>query len=307
MKKIVILVVAALATVMSFGQEQEESSKKLTFAYDAGADIVSAYLWRGQYNGGLSFQPTLDLGWDSKHTSFRIGAWASVGASDWGFRKNLPIDEENGINPNTYFVPELDVLATVNLWGVTLGFTHYYYFNGSNFFSWNKPAQWMENERLGTNTSTTELTIGYDFSTLDLCGLYFTWNTTLAGNDFQTNKEDEYILDENGNVKRNFSTYVEIGYNHSWEDLGLTLGGFVGFVPWSSALYYTSDKKFAITCVSLRLDKEWEFDACSLDLYAQGMINPTYINKDNAYIKASGDNKLYNQTLNGCIGLGIWF
>ncbi len=32
------------------------------FAYDAGAEVVSAYIWRGQYNGGLSLQPDLEVG-----------------------------------------------------------------------------------------------------------------------------------------------------------------------------------------------------------------------------------------------------
>ena len=28
---------------------------EVNFAYEAGAEVVSSYLWRGQYNGGLSF------------------------------------------------------------------------------------------------------------------------------------------------------------------------------------------------------------------------------------------------------------
>ncbi len=302
MKKIVTLVVAALATVMSFGQEQAEgNTKTLSFAYDAGAEVVSAYIWRGQYNGGLSFQPTLDLGWDSEHTSFRFGAWGSVGASDWMFRQ-LDMSDENieaiyGCNPNTYFVPELDIYGTVNLWGVTLGFTHYYYFGGSNFFSWDKVANWDE-EKLDNNTSTTEITTGYDFSTLDLCGLYFTWNTMVAGNDF--------AYTEDGDIdKRAFSSYLEIGYDYTWENPGITLGGAIGMVPWASD-YYGTDK-FAVTNLQLKLNKTWSFDVCELDLFAQGSINPTGINKENAYIKGSGDEKIGVQQLNGCIGLGVWF
>lgn len=294
MKKIVILVVAALATVMSFGQEQaEENTKTLSFAYDAGAEVVSAYIWRGQYNGGLSFQPTLDLGWDSEHTSFRFGTWWNIGASDWKFQKE-----------GTYFVPELDIYGTFNLWGATLGFTHYYYFGGSKFFCWDKVANWDE-DKLDTNTSTTEITIGYDFSVLDLCGLYFTWNTMVAGNDFKTDEEDEYILDENDKLKRNFSTYLEIGYDYTWEKPGLTLGGAIGMVPWASD-YYGTDK-FAVTNLTLKLNKMWDLDVCELDLYAQGMINPTGINKENAYIAGTGDEKIGEQRLNGCIGLGVWF
>lgn len=283
MKKLLVSAVAALATLVSFAQEAES----FAFGYDAGADIVSAYIWRGQYNGGLSFQPTLDLGWDSEHTSFRFGTWWNVGASDWKFQKE-----------GTFFVPELDVYGTINLWGVTLGFTHYYYFGGSKFFCWDKVEAWKTNPDWENNTSTTEVTIGYDFSTLDLCGLYFTWNTMVAGNDFAYTEEGE--ID-----KRAYSSYLEVGYDYTWENPGITLGGAVGMVPWASD-YYGTDK-FAVTNLTLKLNKAWDFDACELDLYAQGSINPTGINKENAYINGTGDEKIGEQRLNGCIGLGVWF
>lgn len=307
MKKRTFIVVLCTAVLLFAGTHvcAQEGEGIINFGYDAGLDIVSAYLWRGQYVGGLSAQPTLDIGWDSEHTSFRFGGWASVGASDWKFQKGL--EETELGNPNTYFVPEIDVIGSLNLWGVTMGFSHYYYFNGSNFFCSYKMDQWKEwalNEadEFYNNTSTTEISLGYDFSTLDLCGLYFNWNMTVNGNDFRyIYNEDDELED----IKRNWSSYIEIGYNHEFEDQGLTLGGFIGFVPWASETYF--NEKFAVNCLSLRLDKEWDFDVCSLNLYAQGMINPSLINKENAYINAAGDEKLYCQQLNGCIGLGIWF
>ncbi len=292
--------------VVSQVKEQKNDEKPLTFAYDAGVDIVSAYLWRGQYCGGLSAQPTLNVGFDNEYVSFRIGAWANLGASDWKFQKGL---EENEFgNPNTYFVPELDVIGSINACGITIGFTHLYYFGGSDYFSGYELDTWRKwvdegSENFEKHTSTTELNLGYDFSTLDLCGLYFNWNVTVSGHDFK------YIYDDNGNllnIDRNFSSYIEIGYNHTWENPGLTLGGCIGMVPWASEDIYYNDK-FAVTCLSLRLDKEWDFDVCTLDLYAQGMMNPTGINKYNAYVDAAGDEKIGVQQLNGCIGLGIWF
>lgn len=290
-------------------KEQKQDDKAITFAYDAGVEVVSSYLWRGQYCGGLSAQPTLDVGFDNEYVSFRVGAWANIGASDWKFQKDA-----------TYFVPEIDVTGSMNVYGLTLGFTHYYYFNGSSYFSSYDIDKWRmwaltDHPDFERHTSTTELTFGYDFSTLDLCGLYFNWNLTVSGHDFKYLYKDEemkpctlyeYAGAENlVMVHRNFSSYIEIGYNHEFENYGLTLGGFIGMVPWGSELYYND--KFAVTCLSLRLDKEWEFNACSLDLYAQGMMNPTGINKENAYINAAGDEKIGVQQLNGCIGLGIWF
>ena len=45
---------------------------KVALGYDLGAEVVSAYLWRGQYNGGLSFQPMATIGFYTENTSFRI-------------------------------------------------------------------------------------------------------------------------------------------------------------------------------------------------------------------------------------------
>ena len=276
---------------------QESKTSSVEFSYTAGAELHSAYIWRGLYNGGLSFQPDLNIGYEGEHTSFCFGTWWNVGASDWGFRKGLD-ENENG-NPNTFFVPEVDVYGSFSFFGVNVGFTHYYYFGGSKYFCWDNLKKWQETEGMvDENTSTTEEQLGYDFSALTEVGLYVNWYTMVAGNDF--------AYDEDGNItKRNFSSYLELGYDYEFENIGLTLGAQIGMVPWASD-YYGTDK-FAVTCLSLRAEKAWDFDACSLSLFAQGMINPTYINKDNAYIKASGNDKIGQQTLNGTIGLGVWF
>ena len=273
--------------------------KAVDFAYDAGAELVSAYLWRGQYNGGLSFQPDLEIGFNAQDEAieFRAGVWGNIGASDWKFKKGLPtyLDSESGsvINPNTRFMPELDVMLRFTAYGASVGFTHYYYCDGSNFFSWQSMNDIIAKE----NTSTTEFWFGYNFDHFFGQGAYINWYTTIAGNDF--------VWDENDDPHRAWSTYVELGYDYTWENIGLTLGGQVGMSPWASDLY--GNGKFAVTNLSVKLTKEWEFDAVTLDLFAQGMLNPDGIDKDNAYINAAGDEKLYTQKLNGCIGLGVWF
>ena len=127
------------------------------FAYEAGAEVVSSYLWRGQYNGGLSFQPDLEIGYDGDLTSLRFGVWGNVGASDWKFVKGLIKTED--YNPNTYFVPEIDVMLNFNVVGVMLGVTHYYYCDGGSFFNWG-PVDPLEGVSGG---SQTEVTLGYDF------------------------------------------------------------------------------------------------------------------------------------------------
>ena len=279
MKKVLVLVAAMMAVVLSAKAEVE-------FAYEAGADLVSAYLWRGQYNGGLSFQPEGLVGFDANdgNIEFRAGVWANIGASDWMFKKDgLVIPDV--YNPNTQFMPEVDFIASVTAYGASLGYNAYYYCNDGS-------------------DHTSELWVGYNFSHFfgEYAGAYLNWYTTIAGGGDL--KSAATLSDPFAEVQA-FSTYIELGYDYTFEDYGLTLGAQVGLSPWESPIY--GNDKFACTNLSLKVNKEWEFEYLTLDLYAVGSLNPDGINKDNVYISAAGDDKLYNQKLNGCIGVGVWF
>jgi hypothetical protein len=288
MKKVLVLGAALMAVVFSAKAEVE-------FAYDAGAELVSAYIWRGQYNGGLSFQPDLEVGFDAldEAVQFRAGVWANLGASDWKFKKNgLAIPDV--YDPNTRFMPEVDFMAHVTAYGASLGYNAYYYCNDGS-------------------DHTSELWIGYNFSHFfgDKAGAYINWYTTVGGGgDLKLETDPAKLLA--GQLERQaFSTYIELGYDYTWEDLGLTLGGQLGISPWESPIY--GNEKFAVTNLSLKINKEWEFEHLTLDLFAQGSLNPDGMVTDkddpfyNVYIDAAGDDKLYNQKLNGTIGVGIWF
>jgi hypothetical protein len=321
MKKLSVLFISLLA-LSGFGtsvkaQEAEDTSETLSFGYDAGAEIVSSYLWRGQYNGGLSFQPDVAVGWDSRHTSFRIGTWWSVGASDWTYQRGL--EKTDGYNPNTYFMPELDIYANLNLWGATIGFTHYYYFGGSNFLSQGK----IDKVKDKGWTSQTEVSIGYDFSTLLDIPLTITWYTMVSGDDGymkdMTVNEDGEI---EGTWRRAYSSYLEIGYTHTWEEAGVSLGGTLGISPWKS-MYTDMDwqevdednnivddsRKFAVNNISLRVEKTWTLgdDVCTISLFGVGMLNTCNLNKETVITHNAGDDQLYVQKLNGAVGMSIWF
>lgn len=305
MKKIFTILAAVMVATTTLHAELVEEAyepapaaatqeENISFAYEAGAEVVSAYLWRGIYNGGLSFQPTASVGFDAldENIQFRFGAWGSVGASDWKFQKGLPLYPDDS-NPNTYFVPELDIFGSVQLWGVTLGFTHYYYFGGTPYFAKLEDA----------GGSQTEIQIGYNTGDLIPGNLYFNWYTMIAGNDVW--------YDANDVAHRAWSSYIELGYDYTWEDYGLTLGGQIGMSPWKSDVY--SNEKFAVVNLGVKLNKEWEFDVVTLDLFAQGTFNPDGLITDkndpdyNVFRNKAGDDKLYLQKLNGTIGLGIWF
>lgn len=265
-------------------------AETLKFNYNINADLVSCYIWRGQYNGGLSFQPDLAIGWESEHTSLSFGTWWSVGASDWGFRSGLPKTEDN--DPNTKLTKEVDLHLDINLWGAIIGATHYYYFDGKNFFNFGSI-----NSIKGS--AQTEVTVGYDFSTLfPKVDLQILWNTTISGDDAQIN----------GN--RCHSTYIETTYhqhfNHDW-----VLTGVVGFSPWKGN--YTDikvkgkERDFAFNNITLRLDKTWSFKKCTFSAFVQGTMNTCNLSGSNAIIHASGDNKLEKQKLMGALGINISF
>lgn len=281
MKKFTLLCAAMVAAVMTAKAEVE-------FAYDAGAEIVSAYIWRGQYNGGLSFQPDAEVGFNAMDDAieFRAGVWANIGASDWGFRKNLPYVDD--YNPNTYFVPEVDFMAHVTAYGASLGYNAYYYCNDGS-------------------DHTSELWFGYNFSHFfgEKAGAYINWYTTVGGGgDLKLETDLKQIA--KGQLERQaFSTYIELGYDYTFEEIGLTLGAQIGLSPWESPIY--GNDQFACTNLSLKVNKEWEFEHVTLDVFALGSLNPDGVNNDNAFVKASGDDKIGVQKLNGTIGLGIWF
>ena len=283
MKKVLVMAAALVAAVCSAKAEVE-------FAYDAGAELVSSYIWRGQYNGGLSLQPDLEIGYDGSYSSLRIGAWGNIGASDWMFKK----DQGDGTG-YTKFMPEIDIVGSFTACGLSVGFNHYYYCDGTSFFNWKSVAD-IDAEG---GTSTTEVWAGYNFNHFfgSKAGAYINWYTTVAGSDL--------VYDEAGDPKRAWSSYLEIGYEYCFEDAGVTLGAQVGMSPWKSDLY--GNDKFAVTNVSLKINKDWEFEHMTLSLFGQGTVNPNGIDKTNVFVNAAGDDKLYQQKLNGVIGLGFWF
>lgn len=284
MKKVLVLAVAVMATVMS-------AKADVDFAYEAGAEIVSAYIWRGEFDGGLSFQPTASVGFDvnEQDIQFRVGAWASMGASDWQFQHKLALMLD-GSNPNTYFVPEVDLMASIRLWGATLGVTHYYFFGGAPFFS-----------KLEEGGSQTEVMIGYDLgNVLEDMNFYINWYTMVAGSDAW--------YDANDVAHRAWSSYIEIGYDLDLP-LDMKLGFQLGMTPWKS-MYTDYEGGFAVNNIAARFGKTWHLgdDVCDLELFALGSINTYGINANNLHVSAAGDNKLgHAQKLNGCIGVGFWF
>ncbi len=71
MKKYIKAIALSFAAIMAFGKADAQD-KGVTIG--GGADIVSTYIWRGVYEAGVSFQPTLAL----TAGNFSVTAWGSV-------------------------------------------------------------------------------------------------------------------------------------------------------------------------------------------------------------------------------------
>ena len=295
MKKVFSLMVAGLLSVTAVVAQVE-------FTWGTSVDLVSAYLWRGQYLGGLSIQPEVSIGFEGEHTSLSVGAWGNYGFSDWKFSKN---NADEALD--TYMIPELDLFVDFGFYGVHLGATHYYYFGGTKFFNGFK-----EPEEGG---SQTEVWLGYHFADEFDFGLYIDAYTFILGDD------GEYVYcypfmgpATDKAYNRYFSTYVELGYEIALP-MDFTLTPVIGAVATPTSIY-TEDsntwqtwKQLGFTNLSLRLDKTWELgEHTSLGIFALGSVNLNGIDKDNLWLNTSGEYKVgYNQKLNGCIGVNISF
>ena len=139
--KKILAVSSALAVLFVTAPIQTNAQVQVT----GGADVVSAYVWRGVYQSGASIQPSLGLEWKG----LSVGAWGSttLGISDF---------------------KELDVTVGYSIAGLTTAVTDYYWSGqGASFYD-----HYLR-------THLFEGTLSYDFGP-DL-PLYISWSTFFAG------------------------------------------------------------------------------------------------------------------------------
>ena len=153
---------------LSIEARAEEPAKSITV--EAGADVVSSYIWRGTDCAGFSIQPSLTFTHEKSGLSFNV--WASAElfeGHDWA---NMT---------------EFDLALSWTQGGLSLGLTDYNFCNGNYFHHWNFSAESSHN---------LEVNVGYDFGPVAL-----SWNTCLTGADHR--------ITDKGELKRNYTTYVE--------------------------------------------------------------------------------------------------
>ncbi len=232
------------------------------FQYGASASVVSNYLWRGLYVGGLSLQADATVGYGG----FFVNMWWNIGASDWTFRQ---------------FNPEIDLAVGFSRWGLSVYYLHMYYFDHyadgtrSRFFD-------MRNYTPGGGGTTGEWRVSYRVSNrLPLSVLIA----------FRTFGRDGYRQD--GVLRRAYSTYIEAGYDFALPCDWL-LAARVGMTP-ARSLYTGYEGDFAVTLVGLRLQKTWTMGKGSWSAFAHAMLNPYRVNAANVLrpLAEAGEQRLH--------------
>lgn len=198
MKKILFTILAALVIA---GTANAHDFDKVSVS--GGAELVANYNFRGVNLGGLSLQP-----WAEVSTyGFAAGLWSSVGSMPYA---------TDGFKAGNYEL-DLYVSYTTPLDIFTIKATHFYYFDGSPFFSYAND---------GSSSTQTEVEARFNWSLLSV-GVA----TQVGGGDCYS-LYNSYHADNlhNGDPgHKMWSTYVyvildwEINDNVSWTtEVGLS-------------------------------------------------------------------------------------
>lgn len=164
MKSILVLSFAAVAatfpSVSLLAQEPEPAAaeSESLWSFSAGADLVSSYLWRGQYNAGASFQPSVGVSCGP----VSLAAWGSSDFSGDNKEVDLTLSFANG--------------------GFNAALTDYFYPGEGGFFEWDETKTCHQ----------LELAVGYDFGEKTEVPLSLLWGTMLAGDDLGSDGDRQF-------------------------------------------------------------------------------------------------------------------
>lgn len=205
-------------------------------------DLVSSYVWRGVYQGGAaSFQPTLGF----SAGNFSLTAWGSTSLSE----SNKEID----LTAAYKFGEAGPVLSVASLWWAGQGANKYFHFNSRE------------------TAHHFEAGLAYTLP-MERFPLTIAWYTMFAGADKK--------VDDKGEVKQNYSSYLELNYPFTVKDVDLN--ATVGMLPYEagcnndgSYIYGVSNGGFAVTNVALKATKAINFnEKFSLPVFVQAIWNP---------------------------------
>lgn len=253
-----------------------ENSNKLEWS--AGATMTSNYIWRGLYCGGPSLQVDATIG----YAGFYANMWWNVGATDWTF---------------TGFNPEVDLQIGFARWGLNINYLHCFYFDQ---YSDGTPTRFFDfkNYPRGGGGTTGEWRISYRVSDkipLSCLVAFRTFGRDGYYEDASLQLSElpmGYSLEEKGELKRAYSTYIELGYDFDLTQDWL-LAARVGVTP-AKSLYTRFQGDFAVTMLQLKLTKTWTLDYGAMTAFANLMLQPWQVTRDNLIrpIDEAGNQKL---------------
>lgn len=238
MKKTILLFSLFLTTSFLFGQENqaitpeiEEPENKLTVAID----VVYPYLWRGlKYNADkVAFQPYLDYEITDK---LSVGLWATT-----NFSNDADAYNEFDWSISYQISPVVQVMVSDYYWPSTKkAYAEDSANSRANYFDYSEGS-----------AQTLDFSVVLDFSEKGV-PLDFEFSTLFGGND--------YNYDENGEPNgRAYSTYAEVGYTHTFENIGIDVRPFAGAAVINGGYYGTDangNAGFTFTNVGINVSKE---------------------------------------------------
>ena len=294
-KRFICIILLVASMVLPLGAQVVESSnevetvptekKETLFSWSASALVTSNYIWRGLYCGGPSLQLDATVG----YAGFYVNMWWNIGATDWTF---------------TGFNPEVDFMIGFSRWGLNINYLHCFYFDK---YPDGSPTRFFDfkNHPRGGGGTTGEWRISYRVSDKIPLSCLVAFRTFGRDGYYVDVNDGEYVpLGDVTNLdavtlKRAYSTYIELGYDfdltHDW-----MLAARVGMTP-AKSLYTGFQGNFAVTLVGLKLTKSWPLKYGALNTFANVMLQPWQVTKDNLIRPI---NEAGNQKLNMSIGLG---
>ncbi len=146
-------------SMMSFSLSAQENEEK-KFEIVPNVDLVSSYVWRGAYQTGPSFQPSLSI------------SYAGVSLTAWG-------STDFSTSADDYKAKEFDLTLGYGCKGLSIAVTDYWWSG--------------EGARYGRYSTDHyfEGTIGYHFG--EKFPLNLTWSTMFAGGDKAPENGDRYF------------------------------------------------------------------------------------------------------------------
>lgn len=231
----ILLIVFATAFAACFTGAGKAQAQEFTIQ----GDLVSSYVWRGFYQTGVSFQPTLGF----KAGGFSLTAWGSTdfdGASSVEGAAAKEID----LTAAYAFGESGLTLSVASLWWGGQGTRKYFNFESHE------------------TAHHFEAGLAYTLP-VEKFPLSVAWYTMFAG------------ADKNDEGGQNYSSYVELNYPFSVKSVDLNLT--CGFLPYEAEIgvYAVPNSGFAVTNVALKGITEIKItDSFSIPIFAQAIWNP---------------------------------